>query len=464
MIPWTNSHPTMLARRSLCCVVLWFGCVVSVFSNASNAGVVVSPVLGNGMGAKGTALGEAFGSWVEDPSALYWNPAGLGRIRRVMLQVECHRMPMGGFDQGLLGAIPVGSFGVLGWEAIYRDYGFQDGYDLGGASAQGFTPRDFSVALGWAIALHPRWSIGARTLWFQQKTDRVMGSGVHQSLGVMAGPWSGFRWSLALKNMGLDSSGYPPPFQMVVGASRSTQWGSQGRHGLILAAGLDHRPRGRSRTNMALEYTYQQRLSIRTGWTPRWNDNALDLTQGWSCGAGFVQNAWGLDYSLVSQAELGWEHRVAISWCGPVRPAKGRVPDPKGASVSTPSSNLGQTPPSIEMPPFPVFEETPALSSAREASAPGAEPVVILQFQAVEEFDPLWTTTELFQRGEKILSQGNIEKALAFYRKCVEKDARFEKAWVRISQIERHKSDAAAQKALELNPDNAALRRWLEAR
>ncbi|HRP70574.1 MAG TPA: hypothetical protein PLY93_13680, partial [Turneriella sp.] len=50
--------------------------------------------LQNGFGAKSAGLGNAYGVVVQDPSALYWNPAGLAQIyseKRITQTVDAVR-------------------------------------------------------------------------------------------------------------------------------------------------------------------------------------------------------------------------------------------------------------------------------------------------------------------------------------------------------------------------------------
>ncbi|MDP2725389.1 MAG: outer membrane protein transport protein, partial [Syntrophales bacterium] len=43
-----------------------------------------------GIGAKATALGGAFSAYADDPSAIYYNPAGLTQISKPMLSLGTH--------------------------------------------------------------------------------------------------------------------------------------------------------------------------------------------------------------------------------------------------------------------------------------------------------------------------------------------------------------------------------------
>lgn len=49
-------------------------------TNVSKRGTVAAPFLTISQGARATAMGSAFVAIADDPSAVYWNPAGIARL------------------------------------------------------------------------------------------------------------------------------------------------------------------------------------------------------------------------------------------------------------------------------------------------------------------------------------------------------------------------------------------------
>jgi hypothetical protein len=55
---------------------------------AGGAGTSSAQFLKIGVGARAEAMGEAYGAVADDPYALYWNPAGLGRMSNPRLSLS----------------------------------------------------------------------------------------------------------------------------------------------------------------------------------------------------------------------------------------------------------------------------------------------------------------------------------------------------------------------------------------
>jgi hypothetical protein len=249
---------------------------------------------------------------------------------------------------------------------------------------------------------------------------------------------------------------------------------------------VDFREHHQHRFNLGVEYSYRKAFFLRMGWAPRWDDNELGDLQGFTSGVGFSKSDWSLDVSLSSQAELGWEQRLTLSWfpswkgmMGPTRVGAdgGRetTPNPMGGGSPreigktmpyeqgrSDQAGLRRLPPMAGGDPFsvPVGDEK-NVTVATPATPGKTGDAVVLKFQISEEDDPNGTALQSFQHAEDALRDGKTEEALAYYNKCVTKDPGFEKAWIRISQIQYQKAMEAAQKALKANPNNESLKGWL---
>ena len=51
-------------------------------SNVSKRGTTAAPFMNISQGARATAMGSAFVAVADDPSAIFWNPAGLSRLSK----------------------------------------------------------------------------------------------------------------------------------------------------------------------------------------------------------------------------------------------------------------------------------------------------------------------------------------------------------------------------------------------
>src|SRR5665213_1549488 len=86
------------------------------------AGAVAAPYLELPMGARGTAMGEAFSGIADDVSALYYNPAGLTALTSAQLELM-HLQGFGGVNYENLGlAVPAELVGLDVWGTVGFSY------------------------------------------------------------------------------------------------------------------------------------------------------------------------------------------------------------------------------------------------------------------------------------------------------------------------------------------------------
>lgn len=138
-----------------------------------------------GAGARALGLGGAFSAIADDPSAAYWNAAGLSQLRQIQLTATYYRMSLDRSHNFVAGAIPVRSSAAVGLAWI--------GLNLGGIEARtGNTAQpDFifsntynALLLSVAQEITPFLSIGATVKGIYQKlydTD-AFGTGFDASL------------------------------------------------------------------------------------------------------------------------------------------------------------------------------------------------------------------------------------------------------------------------------------------
>jgi hypothetical protein len=96
---------------------------------ASNNGRTTADFLNIGVGARAAGLGGAFTALADDPTAGYWNPAGLSSIDKLQLSIS-HFAWYQDLNYDYLGlAFPVTKNVTIGFSATYLNYGKIDGYD-----------------------------------------------------------------------------------------------------------------------------------------------------------------------------------------------------------------------------------------------------------------------------------------------------------------------------------------------
>ncbi|HHM02929.1 MAG TPA: hypothetical protein ENJ15_07920 [Caldithrix abyssi] len=71
-----------MKTKTLILIILMFA--ATLWADVSKTGTTAGKFLNIGMGPRTVAMGGAYSFSTDDPGAVYWNPAGIGRISRPM--------------------------------------------------------------------------------------------------------------------------------------------------------------------------------------------------------------------------------------------------------------------------------------------------------------------------------------------------------------------------------------------
>jgi hypothetical protein len=299
--------------------------LLALFAGASAslraAGTTSAEFLRAEAGARAAALGGTQAALADDAFAVYWNPAGLARLRApeaaVMRQNGVEDV---GQDFAAV-AVPTKSAGV--WAIAFDRVAVDPfpGYDAQGAAAGPVRSDGTAVAAAWGKRIAGA-APGGLAAGVAAKTVRETNAGVSAS-GFLFD--AGFQWLPAaggggwLERLGLGLAarnvGQGPKFDKEAAPAPTTaSLGLSYRHflaGNALAAGVDaHRSRGEDAyASAGVEYWQAGFFALRAGFRSGLRSGGLRL------GAGLrVENA-SIDYAWTGYGEdLGASHRVSLSW------------------------------------------------------------------------------------------------------------------------------------------------------
>ena len=302
-------------------------------------------------GAKASALGGAFSALADDPSAVYWNPAGLGWIKNSEIQTTYNQWFQDTFFQDLDAVLPT-DWGAVGARVSYVNFGsFQD-RDAFGDSLGPETPQAFAVALASSFRF------GDLGLGLSAKADNESYTGYSVGgFGVDAGALYRQKWgsfSAGLRNLGAASS-FSLPTEFYLGSEVGFGPPDSRFH---LATDVSF-PSGPAVFHHGLEWAYDQKLFIRVGY--EWVTQSFQYQDqaGFGGGMGLKIGQFHLDYSLVSYGDLGLTNKAALAYDfddgkteAPVKSASTTVkkkmatPSPTPIPAATP---IAQAPASLDM-------------------------------------------------------------------------------------------------------------------
>lgn len=267
---------------------------------ATSPGTTAANFLKIGVGARGAALGDALTAVVDDSTSLYWNPAGLARMKERQLSAT-YNMWLAGINQGYVSiGVPLSGRGIVAGDINYVDMGAFDGRDVSGNPTGTFSASALTFKVGYADRLTRKllWGVSAGIV-----QDTIAGSTTSTyaaNLGLIFQSSDSLSFGLTLQNIGGELRGSPLPFIVKLGAAFS---GKSSLYLLDIAKPID------SDVSFALgvEWWLQDLIALRVGYK-----SSKDTQDGITAGLGFKTGTLQVDYAYTPYGELGSTHKVSV--------------------------------------------------------------------------------------------------------------------------------------------------------
>jgi hypothetical protein len=386
----------------------------------SSAGIIF-PELTNGAGARAAAMGGAFTAVADDASAAYWNPAGLGTIRRASIELTYDRWFMDSFYQHLLAAVPLAA-GALGADIFYMNFGTFDRVDIyGQANGSAMNPYTMAGTLSYGMNFGPMFSAGISGKFISSSIGGLSSTGYAADAGVL---FTAGIFSAGLTGRNLGSGGaFSLPADIRLGLALNAV--KTQSHNLLIAADTGYILKDALNVNAGIEYTFAKTLSIRAGYKFSTGQNNIEGLTGVSAGAGLNLGQFGFDYAFVPYGNLGTAQRADIRYEFGGGPAK------------------------------------PEEKTAAAAPTPG-EKQQARGFSKTEE-----ELYNMFFAAGSLENSGKLAEAEAKYKEILKADSTYSQAWKRLGAVfVKEKNKAGAIKCFEaylkLKPDDDAVQKWLK--
>jgi hypothetical protein len=302
------------ARRFVSCAscfrgYIWIGILLvpALLSAQTGAAFLKIPV-----GPRVCGMGEAAVAYIDDASALYYNPAGLANVPSfdVLLAHSQGFLDMNQeYVAGVFGSEGLGKFGLA---LDYWGSGSIQGINIRGESIPGYTfsAADWFLNLGYARSFSDL-SVGLGLELVHDQEESLSTSAIAFNAGAMyKTPLKGLKAGVSVANIGtkakLDSEAYALPMQArlgwrydisIVGVTQDFILSGTEKPGI--AAGIECRP----------VEVLAVRLGYRTG-------SDYDGFSGLRAGLGINWHGIGVDYAFAPYGKLGASHRISISYRG----------------------------------------------------------------------------------------------------------------------------------------------------
>jgi hypothetical protein len=269
-----------------------------------------------GMGARALAIGNAFVGLADDPTAFYWNPAGLTQMKKRHIFI----MHSGDFDElvktnSAAFVQPCGPYTLsiaLSWTQI-PDIPISDSTASGYQVIEWVTASDYVLFLTYARSFAPV-NVGVTVKpVFRDWGTIATAYGIETDVGVLS-TFKGVRLGVNLVNLlgspiyWQDSVATQDQLPMVLRSGCSIQENFRiGR--IAVSLGLDTSPERRvaqfttyhSDAHLGMEYSWQEKFALRAGWD-----------SGIFCGGcGIVYRSLSFDYGMKLHPELNIINRLS---------------------------------------------------------------------------------------------------------------------------------------------------------
>lgn len=301
-----------------------------------------------GAGARGTAMGDAYTSHVEDVSAMYWNPAGMQKINGSAIGFSQTRL-FADITLGYLGAVySVDASTSIGVSVLYLNSGDMELNTIAEPEGTGQTFDAASTAMGVSVArsLTDRFDLGVTIKLVSERLYREEASTLAFDVGSQfdTGIY-GMKLGMSLSNFGgkmkLDG---PDLDKSYINENTSTEYSSGSRYKteewpipLVFRLGISTDLLGPEselvpnednrvtlilegndpvdhylRFNFGMEYEWNEIFALRAGYKENYDEAK------WTAGFGMDFNKLGidarLDYAFNDYGLLGYVHNYSIEF------------------------------------------------------------------------------------------------------------------------------------------------------
>ena len=301
-------------------------CVLSVSNALFGQANSTYNFLRNDVGARAGGLGGTYVTAVDDPNAIFYNPAGLATIaqRRISAGYFQHLLDIKSGHLSFATEIP--NLGFVGAGIVYINYGDfnrtgEEGEDLGT-----FGANEFALSAGFAGTLQSAATYGLNAKYifssiadsrssavavdfgiqFIAVRDRMIIGASVRNLGTQFTPYMTTRESLPL-DIAVGTSIYPehlPAVLMINLHKLNDAQENLFQHFRAFSLGLEFTP-GPS-VHVRVGYNNERRQDLKIS-------NSLGLA-GFSVGGGINTQGYTVDYAFTSYGDIGGVHRVTVSF------------------------------------------------------------------------------------------------------------------------------------------------------
>jgi hypothetical protein len=283
-------------------------------ASAADPGSAGALFLRLGLGARASAMGEAYVAVAEDASSVFWNPGAMPAVlgtRLILVHNEYFQSIR--FEQAAIThETKWGTFGFMFTGLYMDDMDRRD--DFPSSSPLGtFGAYDVAAALAYGRYIVPNVAVGISIKPVYQRLDELSASGLAFDAGIYhVSRIEGVKLAATVANLGtpmkFDTQEYELPRYARLGASFEREVARLDGRVLFTFDAMFPNDDG-VREHFGGEYSYKRMLALRAGYKAGYD------SQGATFGFGVVYHEMGLDYAFLPVSnDLGDSHRFALNF------------------------------------------------------------------------------------------------------------------------------------------------------
>ncbi len=290
--------------------------------DSSSAGTAAGQFLKIGVGARGAALGEAYGALADDAFALDWNPAGIIHIKKNSMAFMHAPYLAGSRLDYFAYAETAGEVGAWGLALKYMNYGKITKTDSSGLDVGSFAPFDSSLSVGFACYItgfnkepEERFVLGATGKFVKSRIisdDNTVSADIGVNMPYMFD--NNFRVSLVAQNiMGtLRFDKEEAALPLILRLATLTKLGDYVNLTSDIVAAKDNLPFLAMGTEVRIPASEDLGISLRGGFNTR-AVSEMGGMRNISLGGGVRYTDYSLDYAFSPFGDLGSVHRLSAT-------------------------------------------------------------------------------------------------------------------------------------------------------
>lgn len=282
-------------------------------------GTIGGQFLKIGIGARATAMGSAFVSVADDASAIYWNPAGVARIYKNVVNVN-HSAWLAdiSFTQAAyvfhVGFLP-GTFAVNA-RSLYMDAQPVRTVFRPDGEGRSFDAGDIAFGVTYARSLTDKFSAGISANYVQSTLASYQASAYTFDFGTLYDTgYRSLRIGMSIQNLGSDMKFIEDTVKMPsvfrVGMSMSLY--EDATHRVLSSAEFSHPPDNNERANWGVEYGFKEFFFLRGGYLFKYDLERFSAGMGFKVPSSLNSEAT-VDYSYQDMSTLDAVHRISVDF------------------------------------------------------------------------------------------------------------------------------------------------------